>query len=274
MSDTYQLIEFSKYQGTGNDFVMIDNFIENRFFLTQNEIERLCNRHFGIGADGLIVVSKSENFDFKMTYYNSDGKVGSMCGNGGRCAVAFVFHRGIVKKKDIEFEGFDGTHKAKILDENQNEFLVELRMRDVVVEDISNDRLIVDTGSPHYVTRLDENLMKSMNINQKGAEIRYDKNISEKGVNVDFVYFDGTKTFVRTYERGVENETLSCGTGATAAAIAIAMWYGLNEVEMSTLGGSLSVRFDRDGKCFKEIYLKGMTEEVFQGVITVRESSK
>lgn len=269
MLETYQSMKFSKYQGTGNDFIMVDNFSKATVCLAQNDIEKLCDRHFGIGADGLIIISKSEKFDFKMTYYNSDGGEGSMCGNGGRCAVAFAFQKEIVKKKDVVFEAFDGIHKAKISSETENEFLIELGMKDVVVEDINDNRLIVDTGSPHYVTHFDENLMKSNDINKKGAEIRYDKNISKDGVNVDFVYFDGTKAFVRTYERGVENETLSCGTGATASAIAISMWYGLNEVDLFTLGGSLSVSFCRNENHFKEIILKGLAKEVFRGEINL-----
>ena len=205
-------LEFFKYQGTGNDFIMIDN--RQKIFSQEDTklIGELCDRRFGIGADGLILIENHSGCDFKMIYFNSDGSQ-SLCGNGGRCAVAFAKYLGIIESK-ATFEAIDGLHYATI-----DEDYVKLQMHDVSsVKKISDD-LFLDTGSPHHIKMTDS--LKSLDVKTEGAKIRYSDRYGESGTNVNFVSKDSTDTFsIRTYERGVEDETLSCGTGVTAVATA------------------------------------------------------
>ena len=256
--------DFFKYQGTGNDFVIIDNRNGHDLKLSTEQIKKLCDRKFGIGADGLMLLNEKAGYDFEMVYYNSDGREGSMCGNGGRCLIKFADNIGI-QKEIYKFMATDGEHEAKI-DTNG---IVCLKMNDVDVIVNHHGDFMVDTGSPHYVKLVPQ--LATYDVYKKGREIRYSREFEKEGINVNFVeqLDEPDKIFVRTYERGVENETLSCGTGVTAAAI---VCYhnenGFNEVEVKTPGGRLNVEFDRidDGK-FRNIWLCGPAERVFDGLI-------
>lgn len=252
---------FSKYQGAGNDFVMIDDMSAS-LSLSQGEIRLLCDRRFGVGSDGLIVIRPSLVSDFRMHYYNSDGREASFCGNGGRCVALFAHHRGISGEL-VRFEAYDGLHEALVSNDDENEASVRLSMRDVSITDVTPHVMILDTGSPHYVIMSDD--IDSIDVKAEGARIRYDKTISSQGVNVDFVEWDGATLKIRTYERGVEDETLACGTGVTAAAIAIAAWHNVNNIAVRARGGLLSVDFQRDGLNFNNIYLTGPTRHTFDG---------
>jgi len=233
-------IKFSKYHGTGNDFILIDN-IKEIFPNTNNElIKNLCDRRIGIGGDGLILLNEHYNMDFEMLYFNSDGYEGSMCGNGGRCAAMFANETGIISKNTI-FKAFDGRHEATI----ENE-LVNLSMNPVTSVEYKAGLYILDTGSPHAVVFAQNN--EDVNVIEEGKKIRHNKDLSKDGVNVDFVEIvDDQNINVRTYERGVENETLSCGTGVIASALATFKMLELENyshmMKVQTKGGELSVSF-------------------------------
>jgi diaminopimelate epimerase len=258
--------KFFKYQGTGNDFILADNRQGQYSALTTLQIEKMCNRRFGIGADGLMLLNNKDGYDFEMKYFNADGKEGSMCGNGGRCMTKFAYHMGI--HRDIyRFLASDGPHEAEIDTDN----IVSLKMKDVKsIRKFHND-YIIDTGSPHYI-KLVSNVM-DVDVFKKGYEIRHSKEFEEEGINVNFVEqeTEADKITVRTFERGVEDETYSCGTGVTAAAL---VCYhnenGFNDVEVKTLGGSLSVEFDKTGdNHFENIWLCGPAEKVYEGTVEV-----
>ena len=201
-------MEFYKYQGTGNDFVMIDNR-DLSFPKEQRLIEQICNRRFGVGGDGLILLEKDENTDFKMVYYNSDGNESTMCGNGGRCIVAFAHFLNIFQQKTT-FTAVDGLHEAEI-----NQGVVKLKMIDVENINTDGDCFVLNTGSPHFVKYVER--VEVYNVYQNGYDIRNSANYKKEGINVNFVeQIRDNEIFVRTYERGVEAETLSCGTGVTA----------------------------------------------------------
>lgn len=253
---------FYKYQGTGNDFVMIDNRQQTFNKKDTKQIAFLCNRRFGIGGDGLILLENHNKFDFKMVYYNSDGNESTMCGNGGRCLVAFAKQLGIITNK-ATFEAIDGLHHAEIDGE-----LVKLQMQDVNSIDKYATHVFLNTGSPHHVQF--ENQIEDFDINKKGAEIRYSEPYNQEGSNVNFVKKLEESIFaVRTYERGVENETLSCGTGVTA--VAIAMHYlgetKQNLITLETKGGDLKVSFTKEGDTYKNVNLIGPAIFVFKGTI-------
>ena len=252
---------FSKYQGAGNDFVMIDDMTKS-LTLSQDNIRHLCDRRFGVGSDGLIIIRPSHIGDFKMHYYNSDGSEASFCGNGGRCVALFARHRGI-SGEIVRFEAYDGLHEAIVSDTDENEASVKLSMNNVSITKVTPHVMMLDTGSPHYVIMSDN--IDNIDVKVEGARIRYDKTISTHGVNVDFVQWDGTTLKIRTYERGVEDETLACGTGVTAAAIAIAAWYNVNNIAVEARGGLLSVEFQRQGLDFYDIRLLGPARRVFDG---------
>ena len=259
-------IEFHKYQGTGNDFIIIDNRNGLNLSLNTEQVKNLCDRRFGIGADGLMLLNDKQDYDFEMIYYNADGREGSMCGNGGRCLVKFAESVGI-QKELYKFIASDGEHEAKI-DTNGT---VLLKMNDVDVIVNHHSDFMLDTGSPHYVKFVPQ--LASLDVFKKGSEIRYSREFEKEGINVNFVeqMDEPDKIFVRTYERGVENETLSCGTGVTAAAlVCFHNENGFNEVEVKTLGGKLNVEFDRieDGK-FRNIWLCGPAEKVFEGTAEI-----
>lgn len=265
MSFASRTVDFVKFQGAGNDFVMI-NLMTNNLILTEQQIGTLCNRRFGIGADGLITISRSEAAQFRMTYYNCDGRLASFCGNGGRCTAAFAYSLGIAGKT-MTFEGFDGIHHAVIIEADGDDYAVELSMRDVSQFGFRNHDLIVDTGSPHYVTQVED--AGGIDIIAEGRRIRYDKSVSENGVNVDFVEKRKDRLFVRTYERGVEDETLACGTGVTASAMAASLWFGWNNVDIETPGGNLNVKFDKSGNSFTNVRLTGNAVASFRGNIKI-----
>ncbi|MBI9037185.1 MAG: diaminopimelate epimerase [Bacteroidales bacterium] len=255
------ILKFSKYHGTGNDFIIIDN--RNIELNPKKEwIEKICNRRFGIGADGLMLLEKSRDFDFSMKYYNADGNEGTMCGNGGRCIVAFASSLGIIKKI-AKFTAIDGKHSAEIIDNNTNEFIVDLKMQDVQDIKICDDHYFINTGSPHYVSFV-ENLEK-FDVFNEGRKIRLSKEFAPDGTNVNFVEIKGENIFVRTYERGVEDETYSCGTGVTASAIAFYLRENKVVNNILTRGGKLSVKFEKEGNSFTKIHLIGPTNFVFIG---------
>ncbi len=262
MQDTdYQGVKFSKFHGAGNDFVMI-NAIKSHVSLTDEEVKEICDRRTGVGADGLIMVLPSERYAFKMKYYNCDGHESTFCGNGGRCIAAFAVEEGLAPQH-LEYEAVDGVHKALLTKNSDNEYTVSITMRDIEGFDLNDERLIINTGSPHYVTRV-ENL-KCFDVRKHGAEIRNDINISKDGVNVDFMEIIDNQYHIRTFERGVEDETLACGTGVTASAIAAALWYGGDNIDIRTTLATLNVRFKMAGNTIKDIVLSGPATHVFDG---------
>jgi diaminopimelate epimerase len=271
-NSTKMQIEFYKYQGTGNDFVMIDN--RSEFFPKENVelIAHLCDRRFGIGGDGLILLENEEiasklamTADFKMVYYNSDGNPSSMCGNGGRCLVAFAKKLNVINNS-CTFIATDGLHHATIA----NDGIVSLQMIDVLNVKITPEYTFLNTGSPHHVQLVED--LENYNIKENGAEIRYGALYGTAGSNINFVKQINADTFsLRTYERGVEDETLSCGTGATAAAIAMNATGKTNStsVHLNVEGGKLEVSFDKMGDLFTNVFLIGPAEFVFKGGIEV-----
>ena len=257
-------LTFYKYQGTGNDFVMIDNRDQK---ISKNDtklINRLCDRKFGVGADGLILLENSEypEDDFKMVYFNADGNESSMCGNGGRCLVAYAKFLNIIENS-AQFTAIDGVHEAMISDE-----IVSLKMQDVAKVNKNEDFLFLNTGSPHHISFSENIGMKD--IKKEGAAIRYSERYGKAGTNVNFVEAVSADSFsVRTYERGVEDETLSCGTGVTAVAIAAyeAGKTKSEKVRLITPGGELSVKFRKDENGYSDIWLSGPAVQVFKGEI-------
>ena len=265
-------IEFYKYQGTGNDFVMIDN--RSGFFPKENVqlIAHLCDRRFGIGGDGLILLEHNSMAsdiampaDFRMVYYNSDGNEGSMCGNGGRCTVAFAKKLNIIEDNCM-FMAADGWHLATIAENG----LVSLKMIEVSEVTIKDDYVFLNTGSPHHVQMVEG--LENYNIKENGAKIRYGDLYGAAGSNINFVNQIDSNTFsLRTYERGVEDETLSCGTGATATAIAMNATGKTNatSIHLNVEGGKLEVKFDKNEGKFTNVFLIGPAEFVFKGEISI-----
>lgn len=259
-----QSIKFSKFHGAGNDFIMI-NATNEQILLNCELIRNMCDRRTGIGADGFIVLSPSDNYDFKMKYYNCDGKESTFCGNGGRCIAAFAHRQGIINDK-ATYEAVDGIHNVSVSLISFNEYHVELSMCDILSYKLDENSLLIDTGSPHYVKKI--NNWHDIDVNTDGAKIRHDKNISKDGVNVDFLLNEDGKIRIRTYERGVENETLACGTGVTASAIAASLWFGGNNIDIYTQITKLNVRFDKIDSQFKNVILSGPATHVFDGIFT------
>lgn len=258
-------IQFYKYQGTGNDFVMIDN--RNNHFPKKDItlIKTLCDRRFGVGADGLILLENSDKHDFKMVYFNADGNEGTMCGNGGRCLVAFANQLNVIDKK-ATFDAIDGLHNATF-----NNGIVSLQMIDVTKIENHKSYLFLDTGSPHHVEFVSD--ISKVDVKKIGKKIRYGAPYFEKGTNVNFTeVISENKIKVRTYERGVEDETLSCGTGVTAAVIAsnILEKTTKNSVNIDVLGGNLAVSFKKENDMFKNIFLTGSATFVFEGVFKIK----
>jgi diaminopimelate epimerase len=259
-------INFYKYQGAGNDFILIDNREGVLNNPDKQIVAKLCDRRFGIGADGLMLLENEEGFDFKMVYYNADGNEGSMCGNGGRCIVAFAKKLSIIDNA-TKFLATDGVHHAKISEEGN---WVSLQMIDVAEIDTDGEAYVLNTGSPHYV-KLTSNL-EVKDVYNEGYAIRNNPTYKQDGINVNFVEKekDSDGYFVRTFERGVENETYACGTGVTAVALAMAKHnhqMGAISTPIKVLGGNLNIRFDHDGEKFSNIFLEGPAELVFEGEI-------
>lgn len=253
-------MEFYKYQGTGNDFVMLDNRSGEWNDLSIEHIQKLCDRRFGIGADGLIKINTAEAVDFEVDYYNSDGSK-SFCGNGARCSVAFAHFLSIFKNNKTVFTAIDGLHEAEI-----NQDIVKLKMGDVDIINSDGDDSVLDTGSPHYVKYVED--ISNFNVFAEGNSIRNSANYQEKGINVNFVEnISDDEIFVRTYERGVEDETYSCGTGVTASALTFLQKSNLTSIKVKTLGGDLKVYAEKNGNSFQEIWLEGPAKQVFSGKV-------
>ncbi len=254
------ILYFHKYQGTGNDFIIIDGR-EQMPDLTEEQIRHFCDRRFGIGADGLMIYKNREGYDFEMKYYNADGKEGSMCGNGGRCIVRFAYNTGLHKEL-YKFMAVDGEHEAEI-DING---WIRLKMSDVEKVQMHGSDYILNTGSPHYVRYV--NFIHEYKVADEGRLIRNNPTYVQDGINVNFVEILNEHTiYVRTFERGVEDETWSCGTGVTASALVSAHNdTGFNQVDVQTMGGKLSVEFDRVSDTeYRNIWLCGPAEFVFKG---------
>lgn len=255
---------FSKYQGAGNDFILLDNRKGEYDALSIEQIKQLCNRRFGIGADGLIKINSHPTFHFEVDYYNADGSK-SFCGNGGRCAVSFCNKLGM-DVNTSSFLGFDGEHKATF--END---IIQLQMNPVCDIQLINADFEIYTGSPHYIHF--SNDIADLDMYSFGKSIRYNDHYKKEGINVNMVQeLAENYLFVRTYERGVENETLACGTGVTACAIAYSHKQhkvGENHIKIKVMGGELAVRFDYDGNCFTNVWLIGPGTFVFDGTTTI-----
>ena len=257
---TSMQIEFYKYQGTGNDFIFIDN--REMGFDKENSqlVASMCDRKFGVGADGLILLEDHPTAHFKMVYFNADGNLSSMCGNGGRCIVHFAKFLGLISS-EANFEAVDGMHAATIDGEH-----VRLKMNDVLDVSISEDFVFLNTGSPHHVALVPQ--LEQFDVYSEGKKIR-NLIYGKEGANVNFVAPEGNNTFsVRTYERGVEDETLSCGTGVTAVAIAMhAIGKASSEtIGLKTPGGNLQVSFDKVDSVYTNVYLMGPAKQVFKGI--------
>ena len=263
-------MKFYKYQGAGNDFIMLNNFNNelSTINLSQKVVAFLCDRRFGIGADGLIVLEKHEKADFLMRYYNSDGCESTMCGNGGRCIAAFAKHIGVVNETALKttFYAIDGLHEAEYFPNQKNR--IKLKMTDVNQIEVGEDYCYLNTGSPHYVKFTDS--ADLINVEAEGKKIRYNSRFEKTGTNVNFAKVTENEIIIRTYERGVENETLACGTGAVATAIASNIYYNSNFhfYNLSAKGGNLKVSFEKiDSQQIKNIWLEGDAKFVFEGEI-------
>lgn len=257
--------DFSKYEGTGNDFILIDDR-KLQFPVSKELISSLCDRHFGIGADGLLLVQHSEGYDFGMKYFNSDGSAATFCGNGARCITAFAHHRGITGSS-CRFMAADGIHQASITENHGRTMVVELGMQDAEIYDTSELLYYLNTGTYHvvkFVANPDE-----IDILENGRELRFDAKYEPHGTNVNFARLLKNELYVRTYEKGVENETLSCGTGVTASAIAASLKYGGDAFYVNTAGGRLHVKFERNGNNFRKVKLSGPARLVFEGQIDI-----
>ncbi len=255
-------VDFYKYHGTGNDFILIDDRAEELSADVHGLFGKLCDRRFGIGADGLMLLRNSNVADFEMLYYNADGKPSTMCGNGGRCIVHFANYLGMVVTS-CTFMAVDGLHQAKLIDG-----LVHLEM--IAVKNIKelNGDYELDTGSPHYIKYVSD--VEQYQVFEEGRGIRNSEAYKTEGINVNFLEWKNKELFVRTYERGVEDETYSCGTGVTAAALAHAERVRLGDaikVQINTLGGNLEVRAERSGEGFNNIWLIGPAVQVYQGKV-------
>jgi diaminopimelate epimerase len=258
-------LTFYKYQGTGNDFIIIDNRDLKFNRADHTLVAKLCDRRFGIGADGLMLLQTKTGYDFEMVYYNSDGNEGSMCGNGGRCIVEFARTLGLVNQT-ANFIATDGEHKAEI-----KPGFITLKMNDVAEVELNANFCYLNTGSPHYVEFV--NNIAAYNVVEEGKKIRYNTRFKTEGTNVNFVEKQYNDLFVRTYERGVEGETYSCGTGVTAAALVASLKNVATAQDfcnIKTLGGNLKVKFTRHtDNSFTDVWLEGPATFVFKGEILI-----
>ena len=261
-------MQFHKYHGTGNDFILLDDR-EKSISLKTDDIIRLCDRKYGIGADGLILLNPSEQADFEMTFYNNDGSTDTFCGNGGRCIAAFAHRLGIVEKKGC-FLASDGIHQFEIVSKlNQNETMVRISMKECTIpQQLSNSTFFIHTGSPHLVIFSDN--IEMLDVKSLGAQHSNDPRISGRA-NVNYVEIKPDGLFVRTFERGVEDETLSCGTGIVASALTYSAHFlehtNQNVITVLSRGGILKVHFHKIDNDFHDVYLEGMATSVFSGEI-------
>ncbi len=258
-------ISFFKYQGAGNDFIMLDNRTNKYSYLTTSDIAQLCKRHFGIGADGLIMIESNNRDNFYMRYFNSDGSESTMCGNGGRCVALFAHHLGLFDNITT-FLAIDGEHKAELLANEQ----IKLKMSDCAPPlKIDKNMFTINTGSPHLVVLVDD--IDMINVKSDGRELSHDTKISNDGINVNFCQIVENRIIIRTYERGVEDETLACGTGSVASSI-VSYCGGLikhqKNIMVQTLGGLLTVSFDHSN-IIRNVYLTGSAKKVFDGSIEI-----
>ncbi len=256
-------LPFTKYQGAGNDFILIDN--RDRRYENLN-VAQLCHPKFGIGADGLMLLQNTEEYDFEMVYYNSDGNISTMCGNGGRCIVDFAKSLHIFEK-DTKFKAIDGGHHAHWYVNK-----VELQMQNVAKVNALNAAYELNTGSPHYVLFVQD--VDAIDVFNEARKIRYNSTYAKEGINVNFVQILSDTTLkVRTYERGVENETLSCGTGVTACAIAYSFHVnaqdGVKKIDIETPGGQLEVQFQVYQGHYENVWLIGPATPVFEGSVSL-----
>ena len=262
-----QLLSFWKYQGTGNDFILVEDALGDwERELSGNQIALLCDRHFGIGADGLMLLQKTGGYDFRMVYYNADGRESTFCGNGSRCITSFAHQLGWIGR-EAYFVAADGDHEARI----EPNDLISVHMKSIRKVDHNNEDLIIDSGSPHYIKFVEE--VEQSNLNEVARLIRFGDPWKEEGINVNLVQTGTNELTIRTYERGVEDETLSCGTGVTAAAIAWSSRSGLGgkqNIDIKTRGGKLSVRWEAGTFGFRDIWLTGPAKAVFSGTWEIR----
>jgi diaminopimelate epimerase len=259
-------LHFYKYQGAGNDFILVDNRQSIVNHHNAALIARLCDRRFGIGGDGMMFLQNKDGYDFEMVYYNADGQPSSMCGNGGRCIVAFAKYLGIIST-ETDFLAVDGPHHAKISESGD---WVSLQMIDVNTITNDADAYVLNTGSPHYVTFAAD--LENKNVYADGHAIRNNDTYKANGINVNFVEPHREGYFVRTFERGVEDETYACGTGVTAVALAMAKHHnqtGTIQTPIKVLGGDLNIRFNYDGISFTQIFLEGPAKLVFEGELEI-----
>lgn len=257
-------LSFYKYHGTGNDFIIVDN-MKGAVSLSKQQVQFLCDRRFGIGADGLMMIAPESETDFLMEYYNADGNSSSMCGNGGRCMVSFAAMKKYIKQ-ETTFRAVDGIHNAVMVNENR----VRLQMGNVQQPQLIGNDVVLDTGSPHYVRFVQA--ADNINVVEEGRNVRYSDLYKTKGINVNFVEQQNDVLYIRTYERGVEDETLSCGTGVTASVLAAAFTKRIREngkQNVKTPGGLLSVQYEKDGVGFKNVWLEGPATFVYEGQITI-----
>jgi diaminopimelate epimerase len=255
--------QFFKYEGCGNDFVIIDDRA-NKLELSTETITHLCDRRFGIGADGLLLLRSIPEYDFRMVYYNSDGSRATMCGNGARCISAFA-HKMDALKTTGSFIADDGPHSTEILFTEDNETQVAISMKDATPDQFTPEHLFINTGTPHYVLFVDN--IKTADVIATGRKIRYNPEFAPVGTNVNFVQILPHGIVVRTYEKGVEDETLACGTGVTASAMAASLKTGLTSIPVKVMGGNLHVSFDKKGDTFTNVILTGPARLVFTGEI-------
>lgn len=267
---------FWKYHGTGNDFILINNF-DLKFNHSPELALRLCDRHFGIGSDGLIIIEPNKSTDFKMIFYNPDGSQ-SFCGNGSRCAIKFSKDQGIIKSNKTNFNSTDGIHLAEIAEET-----IYLQMHPPIILPVICsekelpiiNKALINTGSPHLVLFLDNKMnVIEVDVKYHGAKIRYNNTFKKTGINVNFVGIDAENNIsIRTYERGVEDETLSCGTGVTAAAIAYHSLFSKNNgeqtINVNAVGGELQVKFDFKNNEYQNTQLCGPAQLVYSGTIEI-----
>jgi len=260
------VLSFEKYQAAGNDFVVLDNREGNYSSIPSDQLRFLCDRHKGVGADGVIFINAHPTADFEMIYFNSDGNKSTLCGNGGRCAVAFAFQKNIISTVTT-FMASDGIHHAEWLGEGQ----VRLQMQNVKEIQHKEKAIITNTGSPHYITLAAD--LATLDVKNEGAAIRYSPPFKKEGINVNFLEHIKDSHFrIRTYERGVEDETLACGTGAVASALAIDQWgnYPKSEqIHLEARGGNLLVDFKKDNTGYHSIFLQGPATFVFSGTLTL-----